>query len=79
MKPTNTDIRWIKRYVDAEMKSVRRAVDKVEKTNENYREQQNEWRGQIKDTQGLYVTRRELWAAVVAIIAVVLGIMSYLK
>lgn len=85
-----SEFKWIKRYIDVELKAIRRAVDKVERTNEkavdkveknneNYRAQQNEWRGQIKDQSNTFVTRRELWGAVGIIIAVVMGIMSYMK
>ncbi len=69
----------MRRLVKAQLKSTNRAVDKVQEENKNYREQQNEWRSQIKDMQSLNVTRRELWSAVVAVIAIVLGIMSYFK
>jgi len=68
---TSKDTKWIFRYFKTEMKSVRRAVDKVAKTNSeavskvetnnaNYRATQNEWRGQIKDERALLATRVEL-------------------
>ena len=69
----SNDIKWLKMYFDAEIKAVRQAVekventnkeavDKVEKTNYDYRQTQNEWRGQIKDQSVQFVTRVELEA-----------------
>lgn len=75
----NNQIKWLKDHIDTEIKSVRQAVDKVERTNADYRDTQNEWRAQIKDIQGQNVTRRELWGAVIAIIAIVLSFLSYIK
>lgn len=88
----NKDLKWLKRYCDVEIKSVRRAVDKVESTNkeavdkvernyQDYRQQQNEWRGQIKDQSGMFVTRKELVGAIVstaAIFGVLFTILVYL-
>jgi hypothetical protein len=84
---TDNQNKWLLRLMNAEIKSIRQAVDKVETTNESavsklektssdYRASQNEWRGQIKDQTNTFVTRRELWGAVVAIIAIVTSIMA---
>lgn len=73
MTPEEKDINWLKIYVDAEFKAVREAVkaaeqtnkeaiDKVERTYADYRAQQNEWRGQSKDREGMFMTRREMGA-----------------
>ena len=78
----DNQIHWLKNHCDAEFKAVRQAVEKVETTNKDavdkvatdyktYREQQNEWRGQIKDDRSGLVTRRELAGAVVAIVAII--------
>jgi hypothetical protein len=83
MKGTNdyidNQIEWVKNFFDAEIRSVRDAVDKVEKTGSDYRATQNEWRAQMKDRESNFVTRRELWGAVVAIIGIVIGLLSYFK
>lgn len=76
---TDNQVHWLEKVTNAEIKAIRQAVEKVETTNAAKFEQQNEWRGTIKDNQAANVTRRELWAAVIAIIAIVLGIMAYLK
>lgn len=70
---TNNQIEWLKRYTDAEIKSVREAVDKVETTNTAKFEAQNEWRGQMKDQTSEFVTRRELWTITLPIFVLVVG------
>lgn len=81
----NNQILWLKTYVDAENNAIRRAVDKVEITNKeavdkvennnaNYRETQNEWRGQIKDQSTNFITRREIWIGAIAIISILIAL-----
>jgi hypothetical protein len=67
------------RYFEAELRAVREAVDKVEKTNNLKFESQNEWRGESRDRAATYVTKKELWGWIFAIIGVVISIMMYLK
>lgn len=80
----------LEKLMNAELKAIReavnrvevtnsRAIDKVEATNQDYRATQNEWRGQIKDQTGMFVTRRELWAAVIAILGLVGAALGLLK
>lgn len=71
--------KWMRRWVISQFAATNRAVDKVEDTYKSDKAGSNEWRGQLKDQAGTFVTRRELWSAVVAVIAIVLGIMSYVK
>jgi hypothetical protein len=78
----DNQVEWVKRYTDAEIKSIRDAVGKVEAVNVAKFEGQNEWRQQMKDQTGTYVTRTELWTAVVLIIAAsgsIIGILSKAK
>lgn len=63
----NNQTMWLKQYLDAEIRAVREAVDKVDKTNTAYRETQNEWRSQLKDQAGTFVTKSELWVALVGL------------
>jgi len=72
-------IKWMKAYTDAEIKSIREAVDKVEATNKAKFEAQNEWRQQFKDQTGTFVTRRELLIAVIAVIGFIITILLYKK
>lgn len=75
----------LKKYLDAELKSVREAVkkvettnkeavDKVERTNADYRSTQNEWRQQIKDASAMYITRREVWAVVLLLVTIIIAV-----
>lgn len=77
-------------YTDSEFRSVREAVSKVadtssmaiSKVESNYKSDKasaNEFRGQLKDQAATFVTRRELWSAVVTIIAIMMGLLSYFK
>lgn len=86
-KYIDKQVKWIVKFYNAEVISIRRAVDKVEDTNKeatnkleknqaDYRAQQNEWRGQSKDREGSFVTRKELAWAVVAIIGLLLTAIS---
>lgn len=76
---TNNQVKWVRKYFAAELKAVREAVNKVESTNTQKFEAQNEWRGQMKDQTANFVTRRELWAAALAIVGIVIGVMQLLK
>jgi hypothetical protein len=82
---TKKDIDYIDRlrkadrkYYEAEIISLRDAVDKYNATNNERWTGANEFRGQLKDQAGTFVTRRELWGAVVAIIGIVLAIVQLL-
>lgn len=80
---TDNQIEWLKKYFDAELKSVRAAVDKEAETSKVYRENQNEWRGTIKDQQAVNVTKGELYGWAIATVTFLLAgigiIMAYLK
>lgn len=78
-KYTDKRIEWLEKLVNAELKAVRQAVEKVEIKDVEDQAKANEFRGTLKDQAGNFVTRRELWAAVGMIIAIVLGIMAYMK
>jgi hypothetical protein len=84
------EIQWLKELSETEFRAVREAVNKVEATNKeavdkventykSYRDQQNEWRNQIKDQTATFVTRRELLGAVLAAVGIAISIMQLLK
>lgn len=86
---TDNQIRWVVKYITTELRSVRRAVDKVESTNEKAvnkvetkttedKASANEFRGQLKDQAGTFVTRRELWAAIVIFITLAVSVFALL-
>lgn len=67
-----------RRYIEAELAAIRRAVDTYNATNNERWTGANEFRGQLKDQAGTFLTRKELWLAGVAIIGIVLTIVSLL-
>lgn len=69
-------IKALRRLMRAEFMSIREAVDKVEKTNTAKFEAQNEWRQQMKDQVDTFVTRRELWAAVIVVTTLVISLVA---
>lgn len=70
---------WQRLYVEAEIKAIREAVEKVEVTNTNYRADANEWRGQSKDRESKYATRTEVWTAFVGVFMMMFGYLNYIK
>lgn len=72
-KYVDNQIKWEGMLREAEVKAIRQAVEKVEINYAQYREQQNNWRAAIKDQSISFVTRRELWGAVVTIITILLA------
>jgi hypothetical protein len=67
-----------RKHFEAEITAVRRAVDTYNATNNERWTGANEFRGQLKDQASSFVTRRELWGAVVAVISIVLAIVQLL-
>ena len=81
------EVQLQKEYIDTRFEAITRAVDKVAVTNENaiskveannidYRAQQNEWRGQLRDANATFVTRTELWGAVGTVVGIALGALA---
>lgn len=64
------------RALSAALLAAKEAVQIAERNAERWRDQANEWRGAMTDREKNFVTRRELWAAVVAIVGAVIGIMA---
>lgn len=65
-----------RRYIEAELAAIRRAVDTYNATNNERWTGANEFRGQLKDQAATFLTRKELWLAGVAVIGIVLTIVS---
>jgi arginine utilization protein RocB len=53
----DNQIQWLKELSEAEFRAVRDAVNKVERTGEQYRASQNEWRGQLSDQAATFATK----------------------
>lgn len=85
----DNQIGWLKLHQEAEIRAVRRAVDKVEttnltavdkveSTNTQKFEAQNEWRQQSKDQNSTFLTRKEFWGGILAV-AVALVLLYFKK
>lgn len=64
------------RYIDTRFNSAQKAVDEYNNTNNERWVGANEFRGQLKDQAGTFMTRRELWLAVIAIIGVIVAVVT---
>ena len=62
--------------LNAALLSAKEAVQIAERNAERWRDQANEWRGAMTDREKTFVTRRELWSAVVALVGAVIGVMA---
>lgn len=65
------EVRALHKSADKFEKTSEDAVRKVETVSADYRIQQNEWRGTIKDQSSMYLTKQQFWAGV--IMAITLG------
>jgi hypothetical protein len=73
-----SQIAGLLQYFQSEIIAMRRAVDEYNATNNERWTGANEFRGQLKDQAGTFVTRRELWGAVIAVISIVLAVVQLL-
>lgn len=64
---------WLIRYIDARFDATGEAVEKYNETNNERWVGANEFRGQLKDQAGTFVTRKELWLAVIAMLSIVIA------
>lgn len=72
-------IAWLKELHDSEFRAVRDAVEKVEKTTETRFQSHNEFRSQLKDQAGTFVTRKELFGWLGFAILAAISIMQLFK
>lgn len=72
-KYVDNQIEWARRENAAKFEGQEKAVRKLETTTTAKFEAQNEWRGQMRDQTSNFVTRRELWGAVITTITIILA------
>ena len=65
--------------ISAALASAKEAVSIAENNAEKWRNQANEWRGAMSDREKNFVTRREVWLAVIALVGFILSILQFLK
>lgn len=59
--------------ITSALQAAEKAVAVAEANAEKWRNQANEWRGAMTDREKNFITRREVWIAVVALIGFVLS------
>jgi hypothetical protein len=75
-KYINREIKMFRREIKYWRRLDRRAIDKAHNNMEKRLDGMNEFRSQLKDQAGTFVTRKDLWLAAIAIVGVVLAIMQ---
>ena len=65
--------------LSAALAAAKEAVNIAEKNAEKWRDQANEWRGAMSDREKKFITRSELWGAVIAIAGLTIAIISLIK
>ena len=68
----DNQIEWVEKVNNARFEGQQKAVDKLETTTTAKFESVNEFRTQLKEQATGFVTRRELWAAVITTITITL-------
>ena len=69
---------WLIRYIDGRFDATAKAVETYNETNNERWVGANEFRGQLKDQAGTFVTRKELWLAVISIISMAIAAIGLL-
>ena len=67
---------WSEKLIDAHIENIKDNVTKANEANEKRFENVNEFRNTLRDQQGTFLTRNELWLFVVAIAGIVFGIIN---
>lgn len=65
--------------ITSALQAAEKAVAVAEANAEKWRNQANEWRGAMTDREKNFITRREVWIAIVAIIGFVFSALQYFK
>lgn len=65
--------------INIALAAAKEAVGVAENNAEKWRANANEWRGAMSDREKNFVTRKELWAAVIAIAGLIIGILSLIS
>jgi len=82
---TANDRRYEQRFLDSKeavqsaLIAADRATTKAEESQEKRNEGMNEFRGQLKDQAGTFITRTELYAALVALGAILTAISQWTR
>lgn len=69
----DNNIDWVQKYNSAQLASLKEANELVRLSLQEYKTVNNEWRGQLKDQTGTFVTKTELWLAVSTIVSLLIA------
>lgn len=75
----DNQIEWLKKLMDAEIKADRDARDKALQSMEKRLDGMNEFRTTLKDQAGTFVTRGQLWAAVITVITITITVAALMN
>ena len=75
----DNQINWLKELIISKIDAIDEAKKNAFNSMEKRLDGMNEFRDTLKDQAGLFVTRRELWAAVVTVITIVIAAMALLR
>lgn len=64
--------------INIALAAAKEAVQVAEANAEKWRNQANEWRGAMSDREKNFITRREVWLVIVALIGIILGLIKLL-
>lgn len=78
-KYIDNQVRWLEKVTKARFEGQEKAVDKLEHTTGAKFDGVNEFRGQLKDQASTFVTRRELWGAVITTITILLAAIALIN
>lgn len=70
----DNQVKWLEKVMNAEIKGDREARDKALASMEKRLDGMNEFRTTLKDQAGTFITRGQLWAAVITIITMCIAI-----
>lgn len=73
------NIEWSQKYSAAQLAALKEANELVRLSLQEYKTVNNEWRGQLKDQAGTFVTWQALLALVVGISGFLFGYANYRK
>lgn len=62
--------------MEAKFHAEQKAVDNYSATNNEWKGTHNNLQRELKEQQGTFVTRKELWLAVLAIVTVVISVLT---
>lgn len=70
---------WLQKLMDVQVENIKDNVTKANQAMEKRLDGINEFRGQLKDQAGTFITRSELWGYVIAILGLLIGAIGLMR